>query len=295
MNPAALVLACLPVGDLLVTFEAPELYVPGVPYVARIEVTAKRGDAALKAWQLTPAGFDVDGSPLGRRTARDEISVAEGDVIVASIDLSEALGARDDFRLTLADSSDAPLEVDALSAVAEGADFMSMNEGALHQNLVFLRTNQGDMLFEVWPGDAPNHVRNFLDLAHSRFYEDTTFHRVMPGFMIQGGDPEGTGNGNGPRTLRAEFNERRHDRGVLSMARTGDPDSASCQFFVIHADSPQLDGQYTAFGRMLVGFDALDRIVRAPGRPISGRGDVTPFERQIIERAVVVLAESKRR
>ncbi|HEX6883170.1 MAG TPA: peptidylprolyl isomerase [Planctomycetota bacterium] len=150
---------------------------------------------------------------------------------------------------------------------------------------VLLTTNRGDLLAEFWPDVAPNHVRNFLDLSHTGFYDGTTFHRVIPGFMIQGGDPDGSGSGNGPRILKAEFNAKKHVPGVLSAARTPDPNSASCQFFVMHANAPHLDGQYSGFGQLVTGLDVVDRIVKTP----RGQGD-RPHEPQIIERAVVVKA-----
>lgn len=288
-------------GDLHVRWEAPELFVAGVPYVARVELVAVRGEAVCPAWQLTAAGFAAGGNALGRRAGSDEVCIAEGDTLVVWLDLSDEIagaGVRDDFPLTHASSGDQPsqaLAVDVLTPAPPGLDFTTMNQGALSQYRVLLHTNRGDMLLELWTEDAPNHVRNFLDLSYTGFYDGTVFHRVVPGFMIQGGDPEGTGLGRGPRSLAAEFNSRSHARGVLSMARAADPDSASCQFFVMHADSPHLDGQYTAFGRMLVGSETLDAIATASGTPIPGGGGTRPAERQTIERAVVVLADNTRR
>jgi peptidyl-prolyl cis-trans isomerase B (cyclophilin B) len=108
--------------------------------------------------------------------------------------------------------------------------------------------------------------------------------------MIQGGDPQGTGAGNGPRTLQAEFNERKHERGVLSMARGEDPNSASCQFFVMHATTPGLDNIYTAFGRLIAGYEALDAIANSPGVPIPRVGGVRPNEPQKLIKATVIMA-----
>ena len=131
-----------------------------------------------------------------------------------------------------------------------------------------IETSEGSMTVEFWPDVAPEHVKNFIELAKSDFYKDVIFHRVIPGFMIQGGDPTGTGTGsNGNKRLKAEFNrrpDRKHTRGVLSMARSSDPDSASCQFFVMHQDSPHLDGQYSAFGKVTAGIETVDKIVSAP-------------------------------
>ena len=134
-----------------------------------------------------------------------------------------------------------------------------------------IETSLGSLTVEFWPDVAPLHVKNFLDLARSGFYENVIFHRLIPGFMIQGGDPTGTGTGsNGNVRLKAEFNkraDRKHTRGVLSMARSNDPNSASCQFFIMHQDSPHLDGQYSAFGKVTSGIEVVDKIVALPKGP----------------------------
>jgi peptidyl-prolyl cis-trans isomerase B (cyclophilin B) len=131
-----------------------------------------------------------------------------------------------------------------------------------------IETSLGNITVEFWPDVAPKHVENFLNLARTNFYKDVIFHRVIPGFMIQGGDPTGTGTGdNGGVRLKAEFNrrpDRKHTRGVLSMARSSNPDSASCQLFIMHQDSPHLDGQYSAFGKVTSGIEVVDKIVSVP-------------------------------
>jgi cyclophilin family peptidyl-prolyl cis-trans isomerase len=113
-----------------------------------------------------------------------------------------------------------------------------------------IHTRFGTMTLRFFPDKAPKHVENFLDLAAKGFYDGRTFHRIVDGFMIQGGCPKGDGTGNGPRRLPAEFNDTPHDLGVLSMARANDPNSASCQFFICLDRCDFLDGQYTAFGRL---------------------------------------------
>ncbi len=113
---------------------------------------------------------------------------------------------------------------------------------------VTISTDSGDMNLTMHPDKAPQHVENFLDLAESGFYDGLTFHRIVEGFMIQGGCPTGTGTGSGPRRLQAEFNDTPHVRGTLSMARSQDPNSASCQFFICLDEARFLDGQYSAFG-----------------------------------------------
>lgn len=119
---------------------------------------------------------------------------------------------------------------------------------------------------ELYPEVAPNTVNNFISLVKSGFYDGVIFHRVISGFMIQGGDPEGTGMGGPGYEIKGEFssngfkNDLKHDRGVLSMARTMIPDSAGSQFFIMHARAPHLDGDYAAFGKVIEGMDAVDTI-----------------------------------
>jgi peptidyl-prolyl cis-trans isomerase B (cyclophilin B) len=125
-------------------------------------------------------------------------------------------------------------------------------------------TTAGEIKLELYPKDAPQHVNSFVFLARDGYYEGVIFHRVIPGFMIQGGDPTGTGSGGPGYKLKAEFNPRSHKRGVLSMARTSDPNSAGSQFFIMHEDSTFLDNQYTAFGMVTSGMETVDKIVAAP-------------------------------
>ena len=124
----------------------------------------------------------------------------------------------------------------------------------------------GVMKAELYPEVAPASVKNFVDLASKGFYNGLIFHRVIPGFMIQGGDPEGTGMGGPGYTIKGEFtangfrNDLKHTRGVLSMARAMDPNSAGSQFFIMHEDYPSLDGQYAAFGKLIEGIEVVDKI-----------------------------------
>lgn len=129
--------------------------------------------------------------------------------------------------------------------------------------------NGGEIELELYPETAPITVENFEKLVGQGFYDGLTFHRVIPGFMIQGGCPDGTGAGGPGYTIKGEFssngvkNDLKHTRGVISMARTMVPDSAGSQFFIMHADAPHLDGQYAAFGKVTRGLDAVDRIAGA--------------------------------
>ena len=134
-----------------------------------------------------------------------------------------------------------------------------------------IQTKIGDITLKFFPGVAPNHVNNFIELAEKGFYNGTAFHRVIPGFMIQGGDPHSTdqdrtrhGAGGPGYSLKAEFNNKPHKRGTLSMARSAHPDSAGSQFFICVADAPHLNGQYTAFGEVVSGMDTVDKIVSQP-------------------------------
>jgi peptidyl-prolyl cis-trans isomerase B (cyclophilin B) len=132
-----------------------------------------------------------------------------------------------------------------------------------------IKTKFGDMDIVFFSEKAPKHVENFITLAKSGFYNGTIFHRVIPGFMIQGGDPntkdlnkpETYGQGGPPQRLKAEFNDIPHRRGILSMARTSDPNSAGSQFFIVVKDSNFLDGQYTVFGEVVKGMEVADKIV----------------------------------
>lgn len=125
-----------------------------------------------------------------------------------------------------------------------------------------IETSKGTLVLEFFPDSAPKHVENFTKLAKDGFYDGLTFHRVIPGFMIQGGCPRGDGTGGPGHKVAAEFNDRAHERGALSMARAAHPDSAGSQFFIVHEKAPHLDGQYTNFGQLLQGYDVLDAIAK---------------------------------
>ncbi|MBS6861631.1 MAG: peptidylprolyl isomerase [Clostridiales bacterium] len=136
--------------------------------------------------------------------------------------------------------------------------------------IVTIETNHGKIEVELYPEIAPNTVNNFISLVKKGFYDGTIFHRVIPGFMIQGGDPEGTGMGGPGYSIRGEFshngfeNNLRHTRGVLSMARSMFPNSAGSQFFLMVEDAPHLDGEYASFGKVISGIEECDRIVSVP-------------------------------
>jgi peptidyl-prolyl cis-trans isomerase B (cyclophilin B) len=147
------------------------------------------------------------------------------------------------------------------------------------KELAIIKTSAGEMVVEFWPEVAPKTVENFKKLARTNFYDGTAFHRVIKGFMIQGGDPltkdaskeAAWGTGDPGYKIKAEFNERSHTRGVLSMARSQSPDSAGSQFFICHGDPTFLDRQYTTFGKVIKGDDVLEKIgttkTHPPDRP----------------------------
>lgn len=148
--------------------------------------------------------------------------------------------------------------------------------------------NGGKIKLELYPGVAPITVENFEKLAKEGFYDGLTFHRVIKGFMIQGGCPDGTGTGGPGYQIKGEFssngveNPLRHERGVISMARSQNPNSAGSQFFIVHQDAPHLDGQYAAFGKVIEGIDVAQAIVASP-RDWSDR----PREDQVMEKVTV--------
>jgi peptidyl-prolyl cis-trans isomerase B (cyclophilin B) len=142
------------------------------------------------------------------------------------------------------------------------------------ETVAVLDTNFGQIVLKFFPKVAPGHVKNFIKLATSGFYNGTTFHRVIPGFMIQGGDPNTKpgatgqpGTGGPGYSIKAEFNSTHHSRGILSMARSANPDSAGSQFFITVADAGSLDNQYTVFGQVVKGMDVVDKIVSLPRDP----------------------------
>jgi peptidylprolyl isomerase len=129
------------------------------------------------------------------------------------------------------------------------------------ENTIYLDLKDGRVVIELLPDKAPNHVKRIKELARAGFYDGVVFHRVIDGFMVQGGDPTGTGTGGSDKPdLRAEFNDTRHTEGVASMARSANPNSANSQFFIMLAPSPHLDGQYTAWGRVVDGMEHVHKI-----------------------------------
>jgi len=179
-------------------------------------------------------------------------------------------------------------------AAAPAQDKKEDKKPADAKEVAVIKTTKGEMVVEFWPEVAPKTVENFKTLAKKGFYDGTAFHRVIKGFMIQGGCPNSKvgaagipGTGDPGYKIKAEFNNRPHKRGVLSMARSNDPDSAGCQFFICHGDPSFLDGKYTTFGKLIKGDDVLEKIATTQTRP----GD-SPMERQEIVSIKIVPADS---
>ncbi|MGK0220597.1 MAG: peptidyl-prolyl cis-trans isomerase B (cyclophilin B) [Planctomycetota bacterium] len=163
---------------------------------------------------------------------------------------------------------------------------------------VLIETDAGNMTVELFHEKTPGHASNFIKLARQGFYDGTRFHRVLSGFMIQGGDPNTKDDGKGPwgtggpgYQIDAEFNDIHHERGILSMARSQDVNSAGSQFFVVHGEAGFLDNQYTAFGRVLEGLDTLDTIADAPVSTGSGGERSKPKKPIQVTRMTVVAGE----
>lgn len=302
-------LAYVPVGDA--TWSAPKVFVEGRPYKVHVELTVPK-NGAVKGSLFEAGAFHIDGKPIAEVKNKSDLELEAGSVVKLDLDLTEAIMAshayaKHDFKLDYPGADGKPIEVRVLAlAPAKGLEFMDekkMPAAELAKYDVLLETNRGNMVVEFWPDTAPGHVRNFLDLSYTGFYNGILFHRVGAGFMIQGGDPSTKsadsskwGTGSGPRMLKHEFSAKKHVRGVLSMARGGGGtpaqdekmwDSASSQFFIMDGPNPGLDGKYSAFGMLIDGFDTLDKIVNAPGAR-GPDGTIRPNEPQKILSATVL-------
>ena len=157
-----------------------------------------------------------------------------------------------------------------------------MTEEKSKDQIAVIETNMGTIKFKFLKDKAPKTCENFIKLTEKGFYDGTIFHRVIPNFMIQGGDPEGTGTGGPGYHIKAEFNDTKHVPGIVSMARSMDPDSAGSQFFICVAAVPHLDGQYTAFGKVIEGYDVVEKISKVKTLP----GD-KPVEPVIMKKVTI--------
>ena len=239
------------------------LYIDGESLDLTVEVVNGSGEnVAIPLWAFTPAALEVDGRSLGERV-EGQLLLAPGQRLSTTFDLVPALDGIEETHFALRHTlSVDPLEVLHLNRAEKGINFMELPLEQLGDYQVVMLTTAGPLRFELWPDVAPNHVRNFLDLSYSGFYDGSNFHRVMPGFMIQGGSA--TPERPAPRQNTAEFSTRRHVPGVLSAARLGnDVNSATSEFFVVHKAAPNLDGLYTAFGMLAGGMDVVESVVKA--------------------------------
>ena len=278
-----------------VEWSAPESYLGSGGFVVHVVLSTEGDSATVPAWAMEASAFTLNGKPLGGKRGEGSIVLLPNSRFSMDIDLAPVLAKAEgfdgkDFKLGYAKEILGGEEkgVRVMQAAEKGLDFMKMPVEELSKYHVIMSTNQGDMEIEFWPDVAPNHVRNFLDLSYTGFYDGKTFHRVIPGFMIQGGDPTGTGTGSGPRMLKAEFNAKKHVPGVLSMARSQDPNSASCQFFIMHKTSTSLDGQYSGFGQLVSGLEVVDKIVN-----VKRNSQDKPFDTQTIKKCTVVKSGGK--
>ncbi len=157
--------------------------------------------------------------------------------------------------------------------------------------IAVIETNHGTIKFKFFPDDAPGHCRNFIKLARKGFYDGLIFHRVIKGFMIQGGCPNGTGTGGPGWNIKAEFNDNPHLKGTVSMARSRDPNSAGSQFFICLAPQPSLDHNYTVFGQVAEGQDVVDKIGGLPTTGPRARPADKPLKDAVMQKVYIELAE----
>ena len=187
-----------------------------------------------------------------------------------------------------------------LAAAAVAEEKKETSPMTTSNEVAVIKTSEGEMVVQFWTNAAPNTIENFKKLARQGFYDGTIFHRIIKGFMIQGGDPnskdpakeDSYGQGGPDYKIKAEFNDHPHDPGVISMARSADPDSAGSQFFICLAPIHRLDHQYTTFGKLIKGDDVLEKIGNTPvGRNSQGETS-KPTKRVVIESVKIVPADS---
>ena len=225
---------------------------------------------------------------------KTESETSDSDEAVSEKEAEEA-GFSDGSESESADSSDTESkDADKESAdAAQGVLLDTSKEltGTHHAEIEV--KDYGTIEVELDADSAPVTVTNFVKLAQDGFYDGLTFHRIIDGFMIQGGDPEGTGRGGSDETIKGEFSENgvkndiSHERGVISMARSSDPDSASSQFFIVQSDSTYLDGQYAAFGHVTEGMDIVDQICK-DAKPTDNNGTISADEQPVMTSVTII-------
>ena len=258
---------------------------------AAAAATAKAADDASRAAERT-AELRRKQEEQAALEAKARLQQEQAQAAAKAAEAAAAAKAAQDKAAATAAQDKAAAQAAADKAAAAAATTKEQDVGAEDSNVVAeLHTSAGVMVVGFLPDVAPGHVKNFVDLSRKGFYDGTRFHRVIKGFMIQGGDPltkdpaqkARWGTGDPGYKIKAEFNSTKHVRGVLSMARSASPDSAGSQFFICHGTAPHLDGQYTAFGELLSGYDVLDKIANAP----VGADRQSPVDPVVIEKVVV--------
>lgn len=302
---AALVLAAAPRAQvarkgMVVDWSAPAMFIEGEPYPVRVKLRVPEVDLPpVPTWMLTPSAFIVDGRLLGKRNASLVIEAQPGQVFTAEFDMGSVILASEsfakrDFRLRYGDDRGARiLEVGFLKSAEKGIEFRELPAAQLKDYQVVLRTSRGDLWLELWPHVAPNHVRHFLDLCYTGFYDGSKFHRVIPTYMIQAG--AAAQREVGPQVLEPEFSTRRHVPGVISMAPAGENGRAGDEFFIMHGVAPSLDGRHSAFGQLVGGLDIVDAIANSGNKsyePSDERAYKPPVDQTILK-AIVVRAPKR--
>jgi peptidyl-prolyl cis-trans isomerase A (cyclophilin A) len=251
-----------------IEWSAPESYVGSGEFVVHVVLTAPKDAVKLPTWLLEGSAFTLNGQPLVEKRGEGTLTLLPNARFTLDLDIGSLLTSAKgiegkDFKLGYAKDYLQGEEkgVRFMQAAEKGLDFMKMPVEDLSKYHVIMSTNRGDMEMEFWPDIAPNHVRNFLDLCYTGFYDGKTFHRVIPGFMIQGGDPTGTGRGSPGFTFGDEFKSgRKFDKkGILAMANRG-PETNGSQFFITTSTPHHLDGLHTIFGEVISGYPVVEAI-----------------------------------
>jgi len=316
MKPTRLLSILLCSGSLLAQTGLDVSLAPDGSYARDTDVITVKLDITAKSEAELPAGllmgqglqFSVDGKNVGKASSsRKKIKVAKGAKLSLEIPVSlAAVFGKTKNRPKIGKSVKLGISlpgVEASTSLTVVSDLQSLSNGVndldLQKSRVAIVTNFGTMVVSFRPDKAPNHVKNFLKLSLTKFYDGTRFHRVMKGFMIQGGDPNtknddpsDDGQGGPGWTIDAEFNDIPHTKGVLSMARSASPNSAGSQFFLMDGTAQGLDGQYTVFGKVVEGVGVIDRICDVPvGFNRSGTEQSVPKKPVKLIRAVVLGVE----
>lgn len=246
--------------------------------------------AAVSASVLAGCG-EADNTQKKEDAVQEDAAASEGDTAVSDKDAEDAASEEDAEEAGFTDGEE--LEADADTDASEGSVLdVSKELTGLHHAEIEIK-DYGTIELELDADTAPVTVTNFVKLAQEGFYDGLTFHRIMDGFMMQGGDPMGTGTGGSDENIKGEFssngveNDISHTRGVISMARANDPDSASSQFFIVQSDSDFLDGEYAGFGQVTSGMEIVDQICK-DAKPTDDNGTI-PAEEQPVMTSVKII------